>query len=463
MAYSDDAVKAKLSALNESQDSIVTVAQWIMFHRRHADKTAALWLDRLRESNTPKRLNLIYLANEVVQQSRARSKQDFLLAFEPLIADATAMAYKGASQEVQGKLRRVVEVWRQRTIFDLNIQANTEKRLDELDKSRGGKANGGGKLGGSLFGGSAGSVPPELEGISKSLTATTKAETSAMPLLNTANTEHAKMTDPNTPLPTPPVHAARLSALMRNLASAQGAVEASIKAREELVAGLETLINTNRSKLTEEKTNATDLAMRRENIENRKREVEDGIMRGLSNPSTPNTPNFSPPGLAPLTDDAAPTAPPEPDRPDFERFTPPPPEVESFTPPHDPPAPANDSTHPSFIGDAAASEALLSAPTGAEPFNPIPPSHEQPPPEFQPANQTPTDAAAAAKSFLETLNLPPVPSVDQGDLHAPQDPRLKRRKYSHKSGRDDEGEAELFANGAGEGMDEEGIAAMLGQ
>ena len=33
MAYTDDAVKAKLSALNESQESIVTVAQWVMFHR----------------------------------------------------------------------------------------------------------------------------------------------------------------------------------------------------------------------------------------------------------------------------------------------------------------------------------------------------------------------------------------------------------------------------------------------
>lgn len=33
MAYTDDAVKAKLSALNETQEAIVTVAQWIMFHK----------------------------------------------------------------------------------------------------------------------------------------------------------------------------------------------------------------------------------------------------------------------------------------------------------------------------------------------------------------------------------------------------------------------------------------------
>jgi regulator of Ty1 transposition protein 103 len=33
MSFSDEALKAKLSTLNETQDSIVTVSQWIMFHR----------------------------------------------------------------------------------------------------------------------------------------------------------------------------------------------------------------------------------------------------------------------------------------------------------------------------------------------------------------------------------------------------------------------------------------------
>ena len=82
MAYTDDSVKAKLSALNETQESIVTVAQWIMFHRywyplqmglymltametrrRHADRTAQLWLQKIKDSAQGKRLNLIYLAN----------------------------------------------------------------------------------------------------------------------------------------------------------------------------------------------------------------------------------------------------------------------------------------------------------------------------------------------------------------------------------------------------------------
>lgn len=63
MAYTDDAVLAKLSALNETHDSIATAAQWIMFHRRHAERTVQLWFQRLKDSPSPKRLNLIYLAN----------------------------------------------------------------------------------------------------------------------------------------------------------------------------------------------------------------------------------------------------------------------------------------------------------------------------------------------------------------------------------------------------------------
>jgi hypothetical protein len=69
---------------------------------------------------------------EVAQQSKARRKDDFLIAFSPVIAEATATAYKGATSEVQQKLRRVVEVWRQRQIFEQPIQEAIEARIDGM-------------------------------------------------------------------------------------------------------------------------------------------------------------------------------------------------------------------------------------------------------------------------------------------------------------------------------------------
>jgi len=69
---------------------------------------------------------------EVAQQSKGRRKDDFLIAFSPIIAEATATAYKGATHEIQQKLRRVVEVWRSRQIFELPIQDAIEARIDGI-------------------------------------------------------------------------------------------------------------------------------------------------------------------------------------------------------------------------------------------------------------------------------------------------------------------------------------------
>lgn len=67
---------------------------------------------------------------EVAQQSRIRHKEDFIIAFSPVIAEATALAYKGAPTEIHAKLRRVVDVWKDRSIFEAPIQGAIETRLD---------------------------------------------------------------------------------------------------------------------------------------------------------------------------------------------------------------------------------------------------------------------------------------------------------------------------------------------
>jgi hypothetical protein len=68
-------------------------------------------------------------STEVTQQSKARHKEDFLNAFSPFVADATSVAYKGAPADVQGKLRRVVDVWRERGIFDKEVMQDLYNRL----------------------------------------------------------------------------------------------------------------------------------------------------------------------------------------------------------------------------------------------------------------------------------------------------------------------------------------------
>ncbi|AEO63269.1 1192148f-e3c2-45f0-8f4a-9f444b902ece [Thermothielavioides terrestris] len=310
MAYTDDAVLSKLSALNETHESIATTAQWIMFHRRHASQTVHLWLTKLKDLPSAKRLNMIYLANEVTQQSKARHKEDFLNAFSPFIADATAVAYKGAPIDVQAKLRRVVDVWRERSIFDREILQDLDAKLAEIDRTRPAAHVGVFGSGHSLSSSSASSVPAELIALAKAQQAVAKAVQPMKTSLKNANTEYEKSVDPATTSAPLPVQAARLNGLLKTLANAEGAVTQCIQARRDLIRELEKILATNREALDSDEKQMMELSGRRTEVEQKRQTIERAIVGGLTTEE--------------LSGGAASGSPlPEPDRPQVEALTPP--------------------------------------------------------------------------------------------------------------------------------------------
>ena len=46
--------------------------------------------------------------------------------------EASSAAYRGATQDLQQKLRRVIEVWRQRAIFDPTTQSAIENAINGI-------------------------------------------------------------------------------------------------------------------------------------------------------------------------------------------------------------------------------------------------------------------------------------------------------------------------------------------
>lgn len=449
MAYDREIVLSKLSSLVDTQESIVTTSQWIMFHRRQAKQTADLWLQRLRDTPLHKRLTLIYLVNEVVQQSKARGKKEFVDAFEGIIVESLEVSYQGASAEVQQKLKRVVDVWRHRSTFGRATVQALEEKIKALDAERAGKSGGvGGKLGGSLFGGG-GSVPAELDGVAKSQAAASKAEAGLKGRVDKAGEEFARMIDPSTPIPTAPMHAAQLNKLMKNLAEAQGAVEASINARRELLAGLERLVESNKAKLAADEVTVRETADKWESINVKRKEVEDAIMHGTT--STP-TNGWSPSGQNGVEMQA----------PEAEGFTPPPPDVEEFTPPPEEHTMSGDPAP--LLGEQSPPEESYTSTTGAEYLTEHPPNHLEPPPSYEPPSlqsQASETVAANANEFLNSLSFPTAAGqTRQASNELPADPRLKRRKMSHKT--EDDVDRDIFGEGgAAGGVDEAGISAML--
>ena len=198
------------------------------------------------------------------------------------MAEAIQTAYRSSPPEIQTKIRRVVEVWRTRNVFETPILEAIEGRVDEIDKSKGssGKKT---LMGNSLFNSSSSTgIPKELETLAPLQIAVTKETIAARPSIDNAQTEYTKLNDPSAVLPSPPVHAARLSSLIKSLAAAESSVSASIKARKSLISDLERILEINKSALAKDEEMYLQLESRKTATEAKKREVEDGIIRGLS-------------------------------------------------------------------------------------------------------------------------------------------------------------------------------------
>lgn len=129
MSFNAEILKSKLTGLNETQESVTSLSQWIMFHKRHAATSAEVWAEYVTEAPVKSKLALVYLANDVVQQAKSRKKDEFVQAFAAVIPEALEHVYGEVDKPVKDRINRVVKVWAERSVLPQNVQQDIEGRL----------------------------------------------------------------------------------------------------------------------------------------------------------------------------------------------------------------------------------------------------------------------------------------------------------------------------------------------
>jgi regulator of Ty1 transposition protein 103 len=83
MSFKKEAFVEKINKLTNTQDSIETLAQWMLFHRRSTVDIVNIWYEQFRnKSNAIKPLNnagdkllLLFLANDVLQHAKKKGNE----------------------------------------------------------------------------------------------------------------------------------------------------------------------------------------------------------------------------------------------------------------------------------------------------------------------------------------------------------------------------------------------------
>ena len=101
----------KLGRLNHTQQSIETLSQWTLFHSEHAAELVSEWNRHFLFVEAPKKLVFLYLANDIVQNSR-NEPHTFIAQFSHVMPAALSalLSSPDCSPDVSKRVQRLVSV-----------------------------------------------------------------------------------------------------------------------------------------------------------------------------------------------------------------------------------------------------------------------------------------------------------------------------------------------------------------
>jgi len=133
-AFSEDNFVKKLADLNNSQQSIQTLSLWLIHHRKHSKTIVEIWIKEVKKARGSKKLTLLYLANDVVQNSKKKGPE-FNRDFRPVLSDAFKDAFKEADDKIKGSLDRLLAVWLERGVYEAELLDKIKRHMNKKTQS----------------------------------------------------------------------------------------------------------------------------------------------------------------------------------------------------------------------------------------------------------------------------------------------------------------------------------------
>ncbi|XP_014667667.1 PREDICTED: regulation of nuclear pre-mRNA domain-containing protein 1B-like isoform X2 [Priapulus caudatus] len=130
-SFTDATLVKKLKEVNNTQQSIQTLSLWLIHHRKHAKKIVVVWFSELGKAPIARKLTLMYLANDVIQNSKKKGPE-FNKAFLDVLAGAVRHIASDCKDEKTLKsVMRIVRIWEERGVYDATFCKQLKKSFED--------------------------------------------------------------------------------------------------------------------------------------------------------------------------------------------------------------------------------------------------------------------------------------------------------------------------------------------
>ncbi|CAK1585999.1 unnamed protein product [Parnassius mnemosyne] len=131
--FTENALVRKLQELNSSQQSIQTLSLWLIHHRKHHAAVVKTWFKELLKAKDTKQLTFMYLANDVIQNSKKKGPEYGKEFGEVLVESFQHMAKTGINVKTKHSLHRILSIWQERGVYDAAKIQEFKEAMDPND------------------------------------------------------------------------------------------------------------------------------------------------------------------------------------------------------------------------------------------------------------------------------------------------------------------------------------------
>lgn len=124
----------KLSKLNNSQQSIESLSRWCISHRKKAKQIVETWDKLFSSSQKEQCVSFLYLANDILQNSR-RKGSEFVNEFWKVLPAALKHVYESGDEYGKKAVARLVDIWEERKVFGSRGQSLKDEMLGKSPSS----------------------------------------------------------------------------------------------------------------------------------------------------------------------------------------------------------------------------------------------------------------------------------------------------------------------------------------
>uniref|UniRef100_A0A1A8P990 Regulation of nuclear pre-mRNA domain-containing protein 2 n=1 Tax=Nothobranchius pienaari TaxID=704102 RepID=A0A1A8P990_9TELE len=123
----------RFEGISNTMEAIQGLSTWCIENKKHHGLIVRYWMKWLKKSDNNRRLNLFFLANDVIQNCKRKNAIVFRSSFSDVLPNAAQLIKDG---KVRRSVERIFTIWEQRSVYPEELITQLKANLNKKEKER---------------------------------------------------------------------------------------------------------------------------------------------------------------------------------------------------------------------------------------------------------------------------------------------------------------------------------------